>query len=186
MPEGPVDLEPVKGEEGAVQLSRITRGATNAHNANEKGQIRVALASQIIFVEGKGQLKTYAGPGVFCTATVKIPESAPPGTVYKLELAEIVLAGEKEKIPFTYVPGSLTVLPSKSPLPVSEPPPLEGATLGMGRIYAHRGDEIKVDVYAGEGVKGVSGFQAIIRYSDVTLGKRKNPVPSADSNASSP
>jgi hypothetical protein len=160
-----VDLQPVKDEEGAAaQLTKITRGSMIQSNPNVKGEIGVALARV---------LPPFNGPGVFYTTTLDVPASAPPGTVYKLDFTNVVIAGEHGKLAFTPVSGTLTVVPTKSPLPPVEQPALTGTTIGVGRLYAHRGTKVTVEVFAGDGLKGVAGVQAKLKFREVKVGKRK-------------
>ncbi|MBW3622736.1 MAG: hypothetical protein KY468_04925 [Armatimonadetes bacterium] len=173
VPEGPIDLQPAQAEEGedSTKLTPITQGSLIAVNSKVKGQVGAAFA----------RVKPFNGPGVFYTTVLDVPASAPPGTVYKLEFTEVVLAGEDAKpVEFTPQSGTLTVVPSNAPLPPAQTPSLTGNSIGVGHLYAHRGTQVTIEVYAGEGLKRISGVQAKLKFSDVKEGRRKRrrPTPS--------
>ncbi len=181
VPEGPTALEPVGGEEDAAQLSPLTKGAMVAANTRNPGEVNAAFVRQ----------KVFGGPGVFYTVTLNVPASAPPGAVYQLELTDVVLADSEAKpVSFTPVSGTLTLLPTKAPLPPDEQPTLTGNHIGVGRLYAHRGTKIAVEVFAGEAIQNLMGAQARLVYRAVKLPtkRRQNapPTPTSGGSGSTP
>ena len=164
VPEGPVDLDPVGNEDTAVQTTPLTKGAMVKSNTTKKDEINTALIRQTVF----------SGPGTLYTTSFNVPASAPPGTVYRLEIVDAVLSDANgNAVPFTPVNGTLTILPTKAPLPPVDQPSLSGAVLGVGNLYAHRGTAVTVEIFAGDDVKDVMGVQAKVKVGAVKVAPRR-------------
>jgi hypothetical protein len=143
------------GENDAAQLTALTQGAMIKSNVKVKGEIITAVVKSTPF----------KGPGAVYTLSLEAPATARPGTVYDLDLTDAVMNDEQgNALPVKAASGQLVIVAKNKKLPANEKPSLSGSTLAVGRIYAHSGSSVKVDVFVGDGAKSVAGLQAKLKF----------------------